>query len=227
MGSLMQLQRVAAVGWLGISLLLLFSLGPSTWSTWSGWASSQHGSAPTLPQLKKLYLCAVTVARPNRSASSHLHILICQRSIGYQLHPKVGIPSPCTTPLTGLGPGTKTFPSSLSPNVLAPLCAAWREEPLCREDANSEAWSDCASPRLLTQCHLLGAALLLVCAQVCLRAHPQTQVPVSIFLSPGKPATPPELLLHDGPLALWSAAPAGSRASAATAGCSPGPKGSS
>lgn len=71
------------------------------------------------------------------------------------------------------------------------------------------------------------AALLLVCAQVCLRAHPRTQVPVSIFLSPGKPATPPELLLHDGPLALWSAAPAGSRASAATAGCSPGPEGSS
>lgn len=164
---------------------------------------------------KKLYLHAATVqdqiAQPlHASASSYV-----RGSIGYQLHPKVGIPSTCTTPLTGLGPGTKTYPSSFSPNMLAPLCAAWREEPLRGEDANSKAWSDCASQRLLTSVPSAWAALLLVCAQVCLHAHPRTQVPLSVFLSPGKPATPPELLLHDGPLALWSAAPAGSLASAA------------
>lgn len=54
--------------------------------------------------------------------------------------------------------------------MLAPLCAAWREEPLCREDANSEAWRDCASPRLLTQCHLLGLPSSL-CVHRCAYVH--------------------------------------------------------
>jgi hypothetical protein len=121
-------------------------------------------------KLKKLYLHALTVkdqiAQPlHASASSYV-----RGSIGYQLHPKVGIPSTRTTPLAGLGPGTKTYPPSFSPNMLAPLCAAWREEPLRGKDANSKAWSDCASPRLLTQCLLLGLPSSL-CVHRCAYVH--------------------------------------------------------
>lgn len=97
----------------------------------------------------------------------HPHV---RRSIGYQLHPKAGIPSTCTTLLTGLGLGTKAYPASFSPNMLAPLCAAWREELLRREeDANSKVWSNCASLRLLTQRHLLGLPSL--CKHRCAYVH--------------------------------------------------------
>lgn len=107
--------------------------------------------------------------------------------------------------------------------MLAPLCAAWREELLRREeDANSKVWSNCASLRLLTQ--RSSACCLLVQAQVCLRAHPRTQVPVSIFL-PGKPAaTPLNSCLGDGPLASGQLLQQEASPFAATAGSSPIPR---